>query len=186
MEPAHHLGYIVSLFEARLATMTPSSVAYACAEFGDDGLKRATKEAGITRSAANADTTFKNSDFYRLLAGSPRVELTSSMKGKTASSTLNAFASVQQLSATRHKVINQAICALAERNVPAFHASTARFEVDLGEQRTFTDAVVELGGDDIYLEFHHLSEAQCKASSIAAYIMEKLQYYAIHYNLIPR
>lgn len=185
-DPNHHLGYVVSLFNARLVTMTPSSVVYACAEFGDDYLRDAVKTAGISRSASNADRTFQNTDFFRLLAGRPLTELTSTMKGKTAASTLEAFAAIQSLSATKHKAINQAICALAQRNVPGFAADKGEYEVDLGTQGAFADAVVALDGDDQHLEFHHLSAAQCKASSMAAYVMEKLQYYAIHYNLVPR
>lgn len=185
-DPSHRLGYIVSLFEARLATMTPSSVVYACAEFGDEALRSAIREAGRSRSSANADRTFKNTDLYRLLTGSTRAELWSSMKGRTAATTLAAYERVQAQSRTRHKTINQSICALGERNVPSFRASLGRFEVDLGGQAAFTDAVVPLDGDDLYLEFHHLSASHVGAASMASYIMEKLQYYAIHYNLVPR
>ncbi len=68
----------------------------------------------------------------------------------------------------------------------AFEAANARFEVDAGAGEVFTDCVVSLAGDDLYLEFHHISPANCTAARIAAYIMGKLQTYALHYNLIPR
>jgi hypothetical protein len=62
--------------------------------------------------------------------------------------------------------------------------SSARFEVDQGNQSIYTDVVVPWNGEDICLEFHHAKEPH--TAKIAAYVMEKLQYYAIHYNLVPR
>jgi hypothetical protein len=184
--PQHHLAYIASLFEARIATMTPSSVSYAALHYGDADLQERVKSAGLGRSPANAATTLKNTDFYRLLTGTTSYELTSTTKGKTSATTLAAYAAVQAASSKRHKAINQSICALAESVVPEFQASAGKFEVDLGDARAFADAVIPLHMTDLHLEFHHLSAAHCKASSMAAYIMEKLQVYALQYNLIPR
>lgn len=112
--------------------------------------------------------------------------MTSTSKGRTAQTTLRAHAAVQALSAKRHKAINQAICQLAEQVVPDFKASLGAFEVHLGEQDTFADAVVPLFGEDLHLEFHHLSSAHCSAASMSAYIMEKLRTYAWRHNIIPR
>jgi hypothetical protein len=184
--PEHHLGYIIALFQATLTTMTPSSVVYACAEYGDPDLKALVTNEGLTRSQSNARRTFESTDFYRLLIGSPSKELTSTMKGKTADSTLRAHASIQASSNKRHKAINQAICQLAEEVEPHFKASLGNFEVDLGEQDVYTDAVIPLGADDLYLEFHHLSPAAARAASIASYVMEKLRIYAIRHNIVPR
>ena len=110
--PEHNLGYVIALFQARLATMTPSSVVYSCLQYGDDGLQSAARDNGMTPSGANAITTFKSTDFYRLLIGQPSTELTSTIKGKTAETTLAAHAALQGLSAKRHKAINQSICQL--------------------------------------------------------------------------
>lgn len=184
--PQHHLAYIISLFEARVATMTPSSVSYAALHYGDEGLQQLVRDAGLGRSPANARTTFMNTDFYKLLTGTTSYELTSTTKGKTADTTQAAYAAVQGASSKRHKAINQSICALAESVVPEFEASAGKFEVDLGEARAFADAVIPLGAEDVHLEFHHLSAAHCKASSMASYIMDKLKVYAQQYNLIPR
>ena len=38
----------------------------------------------------------------------------------------------------------------------------------------------------MYFEFHHLSIANCKAASMASYIMDKLRAYAFHYNILSR
>jgi hypothetical protein len=184
--PEHHLGYIIALFQATLTTMTPSSLVYACAEYGDADLKKLVTREGLNRSQSNAKRTFESTDFYRLLIGSPSKELTSTMKGKTAASTLKAHASIQAASKDRHKAINQAICQLAEHVEPHFKASLGSFEVDLGEQDLYTDAVIPLGANDLYLEFHHLSAAHARAASIASYVMDKLRLYAIRHNIIPR
>ncbi|MES9553254.1 MULTISPECIES: hypothetical protein [unclassified Streptomyces] len=184
--PQHHLAYVISLFRAKLVTMTPSSVVYAIAEYGPEDMRSALREKGIGKSPANADTTFKSTDFSKYINGSGVNELTSTTKGKTSDTVLDSFAFIQGSSASRHKVINQAICAIAEKNVPAFSASTGRFEVDLGEQDTYADAVIPFGERELHMEFHHLSDAHCKAASIAAYIMKKLRVYSNHYNITPR
>lgn len=185
-EPQHHLGYIIALFQARLTTMTPSSVVYSCLQHGDESLKQVARDKGMTPSGANATTTFKNTDLYRFLIGQPNSELTSTIKGRTAATTVEAHSAIQALSSKRHKAINQAISALGEDVVPGFKASEGRFEVDLGERDTFTDAVIPLDGDDLHLEFHHLSSAHCRAASMASYMMEKLRTYAWRHNVIPR
>lgn len=184
--PKHHLAYMLSLFQARLVTMTPSAVAYAALHFGDADLQQAVLAAGLRRSTSNAATTFKTSDFYRYLTNSTSPELTSTTKGKTADTTLAAYEAVQARSAKHHKSINMAIAAQAETIVPEFLASKGTFEVDLGDANAFADAVVALAGENIHLEFHHLSPKHCKASNIARYIMEKMKGYSINYNLIPR
>lgn len=184
-EPAHHLAYMISLFDARLTTMTPSAVNYACAEFGTDQFKTQIRAAGINRSPANSDTTFKSTDFYRFLQESTGGELTSSQKGRVAESSQAAYVAVQGLSRTQHKVINQSICSVADRNVPTFSAATAQFEVHRGNQDLVIDVVAPWNDTEISLEFHHISAGQCKASHMAAYIMDKIASYAIAYNLIP-
>lgn len=184
--PTHHLAYMLSLFQARLVTMTASAAAYAALHYGDPGLEEAVRNAGLRRSTSNAATTFKTSDFYRFLTNSTTPELTSTAKGKTAETTLAAYEAVQARSARHHKSINMAIAAQAETVVPEFLASEGRFEVDLGDANAFADAVILLNGEELHLEFHHLSPRHCKASNIARYIMEKMRGYAINYNLIPR
>ncbi|WP_406113806.1 hypothetical protein [Kitasatospora purpeofusca] len=185
-DPSHHLAYVISLFRAKLVTMTPSPVVHSIMEFGPTDMKDSLKEKGVARSSTNADTTFQSTDFYKFITGAGMNELTSTTKGRTSDSILRAFEVVQGASARRHKSINQAICALAERNAPDFKASLGAFEVDLGEQDIYADAIISIGLDDIHLEFHHLSDAHCKAASMAAYIMKKLRVYSNHYNITPR
>ncbi|GAA2522531.1 hypothetical protein GCM10010201_20740 [Pilimelia columellifera subsp. columellifera] len=184
--PSHHLAYVISLFQARLVTMTPSSVSYAALHHGDHDLQQLTSKAGLSRNATNAATTFRNTDFYRFLTATTSAELTSTSKGRTADATLAAYEAIQAVSARRHKAVNQAICGLVEQVVPEFSAAKGAFEVDLGDSGAFADAVILMRDEELHLEFHHLSPAHCKASSMAAYIMEKLKTYALHYNLIPR
>jgi hypothetical protein len=182
--PSQTLGYVISLFQARLATMTPSSVVYACAHCGDASLRDAVSEAGMGPSWSNADRTLKNTDFYRLMEGLPLTEFTSTRKGRTAQSTLDAYSAIQAKSITSHKAINQAICQLVDRNVDDFRGDLASFEIKHASGEVVTDAVVPVNDLDVHLEFHHV--ARPVASGISAYVMEKLQYYAIAYNLVPR
>lgn len=179
----HHLGYIITLFNARLATMGPSAVMYACGEFDDD-LRQIVRDSGGKRSSSNADRTLRSTDLYRYLIGEASTELTSTRKGRTAQTTLDAFAAIQAVSTTKHLAINRAICRMLDRNIPDFDLDGAAFEVDQGAGEVFTDAVVPTNSGDLYLEFHHASEA--RAAAMAAYIMGKLQRYAIRYNLVPR
>ncbi|MET8606668.1 hypothetical protein [Streptomyces rubiginosohelvolus] len=184
--PQHHLAYVISLFRAKLVTMTPSSVVYSIASYGPEDMREALKEKGVGKSPTNADTTFQSTDFSKFINGSGMNELTSTTKGRTSDSILAGYSFIQSSSSKRHKVINQAICALAEKNVPDFAAGMGRFEVDLGDQDTYADAVIALGDRELHLEFHHLSDAHCRAASIAAYIMKKLRVYSNHYNITPR
>ncbi|MEU2971884.1 hypothetical protein [Nocardiopsis alba] len=184
--PQHHLAYTISLFRAKLVTMTPSSVVYAIAEYGPKDMREHIKNLGVKKSPKNAEVTFKSTDFSKFISGAGMNELTSTTKGQTSDTILNAYAYIQGLSSKRHKVINQAICALAEQNFEEFSASRGKFEVDLGEQNAYADSVIALNGKDLHLEFHHLSAARCKAASISAYSMEKLRVYSNNYNITPR
>ncbi|MFJ4261982.1 hypothetical protein ACIPYU_06030 [Paenarthrobacter nicotinovorans] len=185
-DPNHHLAYITTLFQAKLVTMGPSSVVHSALEYGDAPLQAMAKTAGVTKNSANAGTTFRSTDFHKFLTATNEFELTSTSKGTVSPAVRSAYKAIQAASAKRHKAINQSICALAQKQVPEFHADLGRFEVDLGDANAFADAVISLAGDDLHLEFHHLSEAHCKASSMSSYVMNKLQTYALHYNLIPR
>jgi len=164
--------------------MAPSSVVYACAEFGDDVLKAAVRNTGMSSSPANGDRTLRSTDFYRLVANIPSPELTAAPKGKTAPRTAEAYSAIQALSVTKHKVINQSICRLMQRNVGTFAAGLGSFEVDLGGREVIADAVIPTALGDLNFEFHHIVEPN--VSAIAAYIMGKLRDYSVRFNIIPR
>lgn len=185
-DPNHHLAYITTLFQARLVTMGPSSVVHSALEYGDSALAAMAKNAGVTKNSANAGTTFRSTDFHKFLTATNEFELTSTSKGTVSPEVRYAYKAIQASSPKRHKAINQSICALAQKQVPEFRADLGRFEVDLGAANAFADAVIPLAENPLHLEFHHLSEAHCQASSMSSYIMNKLQTYALHYNLIPR
>jgi hypothetical protein len=184
--PEHHLAYIISLFDARLATMTASSVAYACLHHGDVLIADAAAAAGMGKNTTNASTTLCATDLYRLLAGETVAELTSSRKGKTKDTTADAFAAVQELSAKHHRLINEAIVKALAGEIADIDLAKTRFEVDGGDQNLYTDSILQRPSGAISLEFHHISEHNCGAAGISAYVMDKLRAYAIHYNLVPR
>ncbi|MCY1082810.1 hypothetical protein [Archangium lansingense] len=184
--PNHHLGYMISLFEARLVTMGPSSVVYACLHHDDGELCELAVEKGARKDAGNARRTLMTTDLYRFLLDQTVPEFTSTRKGRILNATKEAYAGIQSLSSKHHKKINTAICSLLSEHLPSFKVSPEQFEVNAGEQNLFVDAITDWSGATLNLEFHHLSEAHCKAASMASYIMDKLRAYSIHYNLIPR
>jgi hypothetical protein len=177
-QPEQNLSYIISLFNARLATMSAGAVAYACIHNGTEQLVGVAKAAGMAPNTTNAATTLKATDLFRLLNGQQTNELSSSRKGKTKDTTLEAFSGIQALSAQNHRSINETIVKSLAAELPSIDLTKTCFEVDGGSQNLYTD--------ELSLEFHHLSEPNCKASSMASYIMDKLRSYAVHYNLAPR
>jgi len=184
--PEQHLAYIISLFDARLTTMSPSAVSYACLHFGNGELQHAAGKHGMIKHKSNAEVTLKATDLYRFLTGQISQELTSSRKGKTGEASNETYKDLQKISINHHKEINTAICKIIADNIKEFDISETRYEVDAGDQNLYTDAVIKVGTKEFYLEFHHLSPDNCVAAKMAAYIMAKLQAYAIHYNLAPR
>jgi hypothetical protein len=182
--PQHHLAYIISLFSVRLLTLSSSAVAYSCLHYGSSELQKTASSKGLTKHTTNLQTTFNATDFDKFFRGRLSAELTSSRKGKTSDPTLKGFAEIQKLSAKKHKEINQAICTVLRQTNPDI--SEVTFEVNAGNRNLFADAVVLVQNRKYTLEFHHLSEKHCNAAKMASYVMEKLQNYAIHYNIIPR
>ncbi|WJQ07492.1 hypothetical protein QT235_01980 [Geobacillus stearothermophilus] len=181
------LAYIITLFNAKLTTIKPTAVNYACLFYDDGLLSEIAKENGINKNKANAIRALESTDFYKFLIGKIPHELTSSNKGKMNDNTKAAYDSIQSKSAKYHKNINKAICSFVQE-VIGDHSKfeVIDYEVDAGNGGLFIDAVVQVNGKKINLEFHHLSSKNCKASKMASYIMEKLKNYAQHYQLISR
>lgn len=186
--PEHHLAYVIALFNARLLTLTHSAVVYSCLHYGSPFLQQVVKDSGLQPHSGNAEITFKRTDFYRFLIGENLTELTSTRKGRPGEKSLNAFVNVQRLSSKHHKEINMAICQslLSYLTKEDVDASVEGYEVNAGGQNLYTDAIIAVNRERLYLEFHHLGPDNCKASKMASYIMGKLRSYALHYNLIPR
>ena len=172
--PNYHLGYIISLFDARLVTMTASAVTYACMQCGDTDLRDLATNAGARPDKGNARRTIEVSEFYRFLKGDPIPEFTSGRKGAILESMADAYAAIQASSAKRHKAINQALCLLTREHLTDLQFETTDFEVVHGGD-VITDAMIQYAGRPFSLEFHHLSGGQCGAADMASYIMEKLR-----------
>jgi hypothetical protein len=185
-DPNHQLGYIISLFNATLITMSASAVVHACVLAGEDDLRGAALHAKAQPNSGSALQAVKASEFFRFLSGAAVPEFTTGQKGRAQDTTLAAYAAIQALSAKRHKAINQAICGLTRNYVEGFECHpTSGFEIAQGGD-LFTDAIITIGARTFHTEFHHLSKAQCKAASMSSYIMGKLRGYAIYHQLIPR
>ncbi|WP_267095267.1 ATP-binding protein [Xanthomonas sacchari] len=182
----HHLGYIISLFDARLVTMTASAMVYSCLHSGTPDLEKAATDQGARADKGNARRIIEASEIYRFLKGEQIPEFTTGKKGGHQESTAKAYAAAQAMSAKRHKAINQALCRLTKSYLPDMAYDEERhFEVSHGGN-LITDAMIQYAGRPYSLEFHHLSEAQCAAAGMASYIMEKLRTYSWHHQLIPR
>jgi hypothetical protein len=181
----HHLGYLISLFDARLITLGASAVVYACMHSGDNLLTIAATDKGARPDKGNAKRTIEVSEFFRFLRGEAIPEFTSGRKGSILDSTTNAYAAIQALSAQRHKSINRAICQLTREHMSELTFEDKDFEVVQGGN-VITDAVVRYTERSFSLEFHHLSQPQCGAANMASYIMDKIRTYAWHHQLIPR
>jgi hypothetical protein len=182
----HHLGYIISLFDARLVTMTASAMVYSCLHSDAADLKKAAENKGARPHAGNAQRIIQATEMYRFLTGEVIPEFTKGKKGGHKKSTADAYKAVQLMSAKRHKAINQALCKLLKTFVHDMSYDESKdFEVAQGRD-VITDAIITHGGRPYSIEFHHLSEQQCAAASMASYIMNKMRNYSLHHQLIPR
>jgi hypothetical protein len=183
---SHHLGYVISLFDARLVTMTASAVMYACLHNEDSVLRSAVTEAGARPDKGNARRTLEVSELYRFLSGEQIPEFTSGKKGSVQQSTIDAYAAIQGMSSKKHKLINQTLCrAVREHLTDLTFDDDLDFEVVHGGD-VITDAVITFRSRSYSLEFHHLSAPQCSAANMSSYIMEKLRTYAWYHQIIPR
>jgi len=183
--PSHHLGYITSLFDARLVTMSASAVVYACLSHGEEDLVALAQDAGARPDRGNAGRTIKASELMRFLLGEAIPEFTTGRKGKVQTSTIEAYKAIQAVSIKRHKAINEAICALVAEHLDEPEVKGRSFEVGYGGN-IVTDAVLEVGEQQFHIEFHHVSDKNCRAAVMSSYIMDKLRGYAWHHQLIPR
>jgi hypothetical protein len=181
----HHLGYIISLFDARLVTMTASAVVYSMLHCQNERLRKAAADEGARPDKGNAKRTIEVSEIFRFLSGEQIPEFTSGKKGAIQDSTTKAYASIQGMSAKRHKEINQALCALLKEYLPKLQFTDDDFEVSQGGE-IVTDAIVRYDERPFSLEFHHLSGPKCAAANMSSYVMDKLRSYAIYHQLIPR
>ena len=173
--------------ERELLSLTPSTVAHACAKYSEPGsrLRLAVEATGFPGSKATGATAYSRTDLGRFLAGEPVPEVLNSNKGKTTDRTLEAFDAVQALSSRQHLAINRAILSLAGEASGLFRPDEVEFEIALGED-AIVDAIVPTSDRRVHLEFHHLSAANCNPNKIATYIMKKMRVYATQYNLIDR
>src|SRR5262249_17484126 len=113
-----HLGYVISLFDARLVTMSASAVVYACMHNDDGVLQAMCLEQGGRPDKGNARRTLEVSEFARFLKGEQIPEFTSGKKGSVGDSTVAGFAAVQAMSAKKHKLINQTLCRATREHLP--------------------------------------------------------------------
>ncbi len=182
-----NLAWVSSLLQVKLLSLTPSSVAHACALFANPGsnVYAAVERTGFRGSIGAGSNAFGKTDLGRFLVGEPVPEVLNSNKGKTSERTLAAFDAIQALSSRNHLVINKSILRLAAEASGLFRLEEVEFERPLGGD-AIVDAIVPTRDRRVHLEFHHLSADECSPNKIATYIMKKLRIYSYQYNLIDR
>lgn len=180
--PRHSLAFVASLFEARFVNVTSSGVVNACAFSGDTVLEQAVRAhypSPVRRNAANA---LRNSALARHLRGETDSGVGTSAPGPAVQA---AYAAIQRLSATNHGAINKAIVNVMSNDL----------EIPLGqvsfEHRPFSDGRdlridvwFKRGERPETLEFTHRDEQHASPSTMASYILQKLEDYARDYQLI--
>lgn len=182
-----NLGYIITLFNVKLLTVKSTAVNYSCKFKGNDILKTLANSSNMKMTKPNGKTSIKSTDLYKYINDEIPEELTSTPKGTLSKDTIKLYSQIQKKSATMHKEINMAICSYFQDiiNDPD-KFEVVDYEFDAGDGNLQIDAIVNINGEEKYLEFHHISDSKCKASSMARYIMDKIRAYAQHYNLIKR
>ena len=182
-----NLAWVSSLLQAKLVSLTPSTVAHACAleTSSDSRIRQAVIAAGFSGSRSTGLTAYRTTDLARFLAGEPVPEVLTKNKGKTSAATLAAFDAAQSLSSKKHREINEALLKFIAKGTKAFDFADVLLEVPLGDD-AIVDAIVPLPERRLHFEFHHLSGANCNPNKIATYMMRKLRVYATQYNLIER
>lgn len=182
-----NLGYIITLFNAKLLTVKSTAVNYSCKFYGNTELKKYTEDSGMIMQKQNGKKAVMSTDLYKFIFNEIPEELTSTPKGHISDDNLKLYKKIQLKSATMHKAINESICnyfkeVINDNNV----FNITNVEYDAGDGNLQVDIVAEINGKEYFLEFHHLSSSNCKAASISSYIMDKLRSYAQHYNLVAR
>lgn len=182
-----NLGYIITLFGAKLLTVKSTAVNYSCKFYGNKELEKYTEDSGMIMQKANGKKAVMSTDLYKFIFNEISEELTSTPKGHITEDNLQLYKKIQLKSATMHKAINEAICNYFNEVIndnSVFRITNV--EYDAGDGNLQVDVIAEINGKEYFLEFHHLSSGNCKAASISSYIMDKLRSYAQHYDLIAR
>lgn len=182
-----NLAWVSSLLQAKLVSLTPSTVAHACGLEAKDGSRLASVLAPLAFHAGRGSgrTALNTTDLARFLAGQPVPEVLATNKGKTSAQTVEAYDAIQAISGKQHRAINEAILQFVGKETSVFAPSDVLYEVGLGGD-AIADAVVPAANRRIYMEFHHVSGRHCSPNKIADYMMRKLRVYATQYNLIER
>lgn len=182
-----NLAWVSSLLQAKLLSLTPSTIAHACALFCDaeSRVRKAVEGTGFRGNIGGGKNAYRKTDLGRFMAGEPVPEVLDSSKGRTSDNTLAAYDAVQSLSSRCHLEINRAILHLAGEASGLFDIDEVQFERPLGAD-AIVDAIVPTKDRRVHLEFHHLSKKECSPNTIATYMMKKLRIYSYQYNLIDR
>ena len=172
------LPYIVSLFDAQLLSLSPSSVVHSILLAAPSGFPNLAGK--VTKNAGNARRIMMSTEFFKFSKGQ-EVDIKET-KPSTKAETLEAYGLIQERSKDRHKIINQAILGLSEEVGCGFN--NVLLEQSCGSaSRVCTDAIADLNGTKCHIEFFHKSSSESTENPIAIYVLEKLKEYAVSYGV---
>lgn len=179
-DPQGSLPFIVSMFQAQLVSLSPSSIVYAAGLYGNAKLH--SLALGPQQNKGNARSAMKSTEFYRYFSGSRDRQRWGGQK--PSPKTLDAYQRIQAVSKEDHKEINTSLLNLAlDSGLQLGNVALEQHLTDAGLQ---TDAVALFGSVQVALEFHHKSATECKESKVAVYVLEKLKEYACDFKLARR
>ena len=172
------LPYIVSLFDAQLLSLSPSSVVHSVIMAELDGFPNVGDL--VTKNAGNAGRIISSTEFFKFSKGQD-VDVKET-KASTKKETLEAYEFIQERSKDRHKALNGSIFKLAQSAGCGF--TNVQLEQSYGSiARIGVDATADLNGEKCHLEFFHKSSGEATENKIAIYVLEKLKEYAVGYGL---
>lgn len=91
-QSAHeNLGYIITLFNAKLLTIKSTAVNYSCKFYGNKELKKYAPESGMVMQKPNGKKAVMSTDLYKVIVNEMPEELTSTPKGHISDETLQLY-----------------------------------------------------------------------------------------------
>jgi energy-coupling factor transporter ATP-binding protein EcfA2 len=174
----HALPFIASLFDAKLLSVSSSSVVNACAFAEDESLGQIVRKHYPNPVSSNAWNSMVNSSLARSLLGQEDVGRSTS---QPSAAIQLAYKDLQALSKTKHRALNEAIMRVVAANVTGL--PIPQFEsTPVAGKELRVDVWLDRSDRPETLEFTH--RADVTEAVVSSYILTKIQDYARDYGLI--
>jgi len=180
--PRRGLPFIMSLFEVRLVNISSSAVVNACAFCEDSRLQQAVRRHYPNPIRANAANALRGSSLVRALKG--EADASAGYNVQPTDKIANAYDSIQALTRTRHRAINQAVVQVLAKEL-GLNLPNVKYESNpLADRDLRPDVMFQRQERPETLEFTHRSIDDASVAAISSYVLAKIQDYARDYNLI--